>query len=110
MSYAYNSKKLTHALNLYVDYMTFWKKLYGDWIYDLKYENLVVNSEQEITKLLQFCNLSFDKSCLDFQNNKKSVSTASTFQVRQPIYKSSSAAWKNYENFLADDFKNLKFY
>jgi len=30
--------------------------------------------------------------------------------VRQPIYKSSSATWKNYENFLADDFKNLKFY
>jgi len=110
MSYAYNPKKLTHALNLYVDYMTFWKKLYGDWIYDLKYENLVSNSKLEIQKLLQFCNLSFDNSCLDFQNNKKSVSTASTFQVRQPIYKSSSAAWKNYENFLADDFKNLKFY
>ena len=90
--------------------MKFWKKLYGNWIYDLEYEKLVANPEAEIKKLLEFCNLSFSESCLNFQKNKKSVSTASTFQVRQPIYQSSSNAWKNYENFLSDDFKKIKFY
>lgn len=110
MSYAYSPKKLIHNLNLYIEYMQFWKKLYGNWIYDLEYEKLVANPEAEIKKLLEFCNLSFSESCLNFQKNKKSVSTASTFQVRQPIYQSSSNAWKNYENFLSDDFKKIKFY
>ena len=110
MSYAYNSAKLIHTLNLYVDYMHFWKKIYGDWIYDLKYENLVSNTDSEIKKLLTFCDLSFSPECLNFENNQKSVSTASSFQVRQPIYKTSNNAWKNYEPYLKDEFKKLKIY
>ena len=110
MSYAYNSEKLLHTLNLYIDYMHFWKKIYGDWIYDLKYENLVSNTDSEIKKLLTFCDLSFSPECLNFENNQKSVSTASSFQVRQPIYKTSNNAWKNYEPYLKDEFKKLKIY
>ena len=110
MSYAYNSSKLVHTLNLYVDYMHFWKNLYGDWIYDLKYDNLVNDTDTQIKKLIKFCDLPFSEECLNFQKNKKSVSTASTFQVRQPIYKTSNNAWKNYEPYLADELKKLKIY
>jgi tetratricopeptide (TPR) repeat protein len=109
-SYAYDPEKLSHTLNLYTEYMHFWKKIYGDFIYDLKYEDLVNNPEKEIKNLLKFCNLTFAPECLEFDKNKKSVSTASTFQVRQPIYKTSSNLWKHYEPYLVDYFNKLKTY
>ena len=66
--------------------------------------------EKEIKNLLKFCNLTFAPECLEFDKNKKSVSTASTFQVRQPIYKTSSNLWKHYEPYLVDYFNKLKTY
>jgi len=110
MSYAYSPRKLVHYQNLYVKYMRMWKNYYGDWIYDVNYEDLVERPDCEIKKLLNFCDLDFHKDCIDFQKNKKSVSTASSFQVRQPIYKSSSSAWKNYEIFFKDYFDQLEIY
>ena len=110
MSYAYSPRKLVHYQNLYVKYMRMWKNYYGDWIYDVNYEDLVERPDCEIKKLLNFCDLDFHKDCIDFQKNKKSVSTASSFQVRQPIYKSSSSAWKNYEMFFKDYFDQLEIY
>ena len=110
MSYAYAPQKLVHTLNLYIEYMHFWKKIYGNWIYDLKYHELVENSETEIKKILQFCNLSFSQKCIAFEKNKKSVSTASSYQVRQPIYQTSNQAWKNYDPYLSEYFNKLKSY
>ena len=87
--------------------MNFWKKKFNSKIYNLSYENLVANKESEIKKLLNFCELNWDSNCLNFHNNKKSVSTASLAQVRQPLYKSSVEKWKNYSNELEGLKKNL---
>ena len=110
MAYANDPSKLVHTLNLYIKYMQFWKKTYGNWIYDLKYHELVGNTETEIKNILNFCNLSFSQECMTFENNKKSVSTASSYQVRQPIYTTSNQAWKNYEPYLSEYFNKLKSY
>lgn len=87
-----------------------WKKLYGDFIYDLNYENLIENTEAEVKNLLKFCNLNFEQSCLNFYNNKRAVQTVSTMQVRQPIYKSSMQGWKVYESYLPELFNSIKNY
>ena len=84
--------------------MKFWNKNSDKNIFNLVYENLVKNKEAESKKLLKFCELDWDDSCLDFHKNKKSVSTASLAQVRQPLYSSSVEKWKNY----SDELKILK--
>ena len=50
--------------NSYYDHMSFWKKICEDFIYDVDYENIVNNSELEIKKLLNFCELDWDENCL----------------------------------------------
>ena len=68
-------------------------------IYDLVYEDLINNKVTQTKELLKFCGLEWDENCLDFHKNKKSVSTASLAQVRQPLYSSSVHKWKNYSDW-----------
>ena len=61
---------------------------------------MVSDTENEIIKLLQYCNLPFEKECFEFYKSKRPVKTPSAEQVRQPIYKSGLDYWKNFENDL----------
>lgn len=85
----------------YLEYermMDHWHSLYPGEIYDIQYENIVNNQEDESRALIQYCGLDWEDSCLKFYENKRSVNTASSEQVRQPIYKGAMYAWKNYES------------
>jgi len=107
MPWAYDQKELAIYYNNYVHLMDHWNKTLPNYIYNIQYEDLISNQEYETRKLIEFCQLSWDDSCLKFYNNKRSVSTASVNQVRKNIYKSSINSWKNYENELDDLFKFL---
>ena len=87
--------------------MEFWHKLFPGKIYDLVYENLTNNQEEETKKLLGYCELDWDQNCLDFHKNKREVKTASVLQVRKKMYKGSSEAWKEYEDYLKPLLKSL---
>ena len=50
--------------------MNFWKKICGDFIYDVDYENIVNKNESEIRKLLNFCELDWDENCLKHHQNQ----------------------------------------
>ena len=63
---------------------------------EVHYEALVTDFEQEARGLLAFCDLPFEKACLDFHENAAPVATASSAQVRQPLYRSALARWKRY--------------
>ena len=69
-------------------------------IYKVQYENVVSDTETEVRKLFKFLELPFENECLDFYKTKRSVRTASSEQVRQPIYSSGVDQWRNYEDFL----------
>ena len=88
--------------------MTYWKKIFPDFIYDIKYENIVSDPKKEIGKLLHNCNLNWHDSCLNFHKNSRVIKTASDTQVRKKIYKSSLNQWKNYELYCYKLFNNLK--
>ena len=88
--------------------MNFWKLKYPKKIYDLNYEKLVSNQENEIRKLIDFCELDWDPNCLKYYENPKSIKTVSTMQARQPIYKTSINKSTNYKNYLKDLSKYLK--
>ena len=88
--------------------MNFWKKKLPNFIFDCKYEDLIINSNIEIEKLLNFCDLSWDDNCLKFYNTKRPIKTVSVAQARQPLYTSSISSNKNFEPFLSDLFINLE--
>ncbi len=61
------------------------------------YENVVTDIETETRRLLEFCGLGFEDQCLAFHQNTAPVATASSAQVREPLYTSALGRWKRYE-------------
>ena len=105
--YSYNFDDLARFYGLYIDLMDFWHELYPNQIYDMCYEDLTINQEEETRKLLEYCELDWDENCLNFHTNKRAVKTISTLQVRQKMYQGSSEAWKKHEAYLKPLIKNL---
>jgi Tfp pilus assembly protein PilF len=100
MNYTYDFNNLASFYKMYDELIKFWIKKFDKNIFNMVYESLISNKEIETKKILKFCELDWDENCLDFHKNKKTVSTASLAQVRQPIYKSSVEKWKNYSKNL----------
>ncbi len=98
--WSYDIEDLGSYCRLYQDLMKHWNQTIPGRIYDLHYENLVANPEQQIRKLLGFCEIPFDPACLAFHESKRAVQTLSFAQVRKPIYSSSVQLWKRYEKHL----------
>ena len=89
--------------NYYTDYiraMNHWHNVYGKDIYTVHYDNVINETEETIRELVDYCELPFEKECLEFYNSSRPVKTPSAEQVRQPIYKSGLNYWKNYEKHL----------
>ena len=108
LNFSYSLEEAGKYYKLYQNLMEFWKQLLPDFIYDISYEKLVENQEFESRKLLDFCNLDWDKNCLTFYRNKRGIVTASFAQARKPIYKNSVNSWQNYKNELLPMFKILE--
>ncbi len=69
-------------------------------ILNVPYEELVADQEAWTRKMLDFIDLEWNARCLQFHTNTRPVATASAWQVRQKIYTSSVARWRNYEKFI----------
>lgn len=98
--YAYNLKTLGQFYNLYLSLMEHWQSNFPEDIYEVDYDKLVAQPNDEIAKLVGACNLEWEDTCLHFDKLKTVVKTASVSQVRQPIYTRSSGLWKSYEEYL----------
>ncbi len=88
--------------------MTHYTILLDNFIYTVDYEELVTRPNEKIRELIQFCNLEWEDSCIDFYKNKRNVKTASVQQVREKIHSKSVDGYKNYEVFFSKLFKNLR--
>jgi tetratricopeptide (TPR) repeat protein len=64
------------------------------------YERMVEDTEAEVRALLAYCGLDFERGCLEFHKTERPVRTASSEQVRQPIYRDATDEWRAYEAFL----------
>ncbi|MEO1020847.1 MAG: sulfotransferase, partial [Pseudomonadota bacterium] len=73
----------------------------------VRYESVVDDIEAETRRLLAFCDLPFERACIDFHANQAPVATASSAQVRQPLYTSSLARWKRYRAGMGPALKVL---
>ena len=110
IGYSYDQLDLAKYYGLYSDLMSFWHELYPNQIYDICYEDLTTNQEEETRKLLEYCDLEWDENCLNFHENERAVKTASALQVRKKMYQGSSEAWKKYESYLQPLIKGLESY
>jgi tetratricopeptide (TPR) repeat protein len=98
--YSHDFNDLANFYKSYIDLMGFWHKLYPEKIYDLDYETLTLNQESETRKLLEYCELDWDKNCLKFYENSRAVRTISALQVRKKMYQGSSKSWKKYSSHI----------
>ena len=87
--------------------MRHWHKILPNFIFDIKYENLVNNPTGEIKNLNKTLGLKWNSKCLKFYQNKRSIKTASDTQARKKLYKSSVKSWKDYEKYVNKSFSKL---
>lgn len=107
INYSYDLANVVEYYNLYSDLLKYWNNLLPNFIFDVKYEDLVLNPEKEIKNLLNFCEIDWNNNCLNFHNNKRIVKTASDVQARSKIFNSSVNSWENYKNYLTKHFAKL---
>ena len=84
----------------YIELMEHWHSVLPDQILTVSYEGLVQDLPAALERILAYCGLPFEQSCLDFHLNKRPVATPSSEQVRQSIYTGALDHWKNYEKYL----------
>ena len=102
LNFSYNQKELGSYYKLYKDLMKFWNLSYNNSIYEAKYEKIINNQKDEIKKIIKFCDLQWEESCLSFHQNTTPIKTMSTAQARQKIYKSSLNSFDKFSPFLKD--------
>jgi len=106
--YAYSLTGIASYWQGYLSMMSHWENEYSDELYHLSYESLTENSEDEIRKLLTYCQLDFEPQCLTFYRSKRMVLTPSVSQVRQPIHNGSVNSWEKYEPFIGSALPEFK--
>jgi hypothetical protein len=96
---------LAHLGQYHRDYrrlMDHWKKVLNVPMLDVRYEDLVLDTEGQVRRLLEFLGLPWDERCMKYYENARQVRTASEDQVRRPIYTSAIGRWKHYERHLGE--------
>ncbi|MEX2150035.1 MAG: sulfotransferase [Steroidobacteraceae bacterium] len=84
----------------YVELMAHYDVVLPGRIHRVFYERMVEDTEAEVRRLLDYCGLPFEPACLRFFENERPVRTASSEQVRQPIYREGLEQWRQYEAWL----------
>ena len=100
--YRYKLEDLAFYYRQYRRLIRHWREILPpDVFFDIQYEDLIEHQESVSRRLIDFCGLEWNDVCLEFYKNERSVGTASNWQVRQPIYKTSKERWRNYEQWIA---------
>jgi len=100
-SWSYDLLEIGEYYLEYRKLMRHWAEVLPGQVLEMRYEDMVNNQEQQTRRLLEFCGLPWEDQCLRFYETERAVRTASSEQVRQPIYSSSIHHWKNFREQLA---------
>jgi tetratricopeptide (TPR) repeat protein len=99
-AYSFDLEDTVYFWRGYDDLMDHWQTVLPSRILEVNYEDLVDDPESVSRRIIDHCGLDWDERCLDFNQTSRPVLTASREQVRQPIYRTSVARWRNYEKHL----------
>ena len=111
LAWTHDLDNIFKYFNNYFEIIKNYKEIYPNNIYELEFEKFVNNPEEESKKLMKFCELPWDKKCLEFYKRKNLISkTASNVQVRKAIYKHSSNKYAPYKKLLEKYGKKYTWY
>ncbi len=99
--FTYSLVDIARYYRTYLELMRHWNTVLPGRILKVDHEDIVDDLEPTVRRLLDFCGLEFEPACLDFHKTERSVRTASSEQVRQPIFRDGLDQWKNFEPWLA---------
>jgi len=98
--FSYDLVELGEYYLQYWKLITHWHEVMPGFVLDVRYEDVVADLETQVRRLLDSCGLPFEDRCLAFHNTERAIRTASSEQVRRPIYSSSVHLWRNYDDQL----------
>jgi len=98
--YSYSLEDIGRFYRDYVEYMEHFDRVLPGRVCRINYEDMIDDTEREVRRLLEFCQLPFESACLRFYENDRPVRTASSQQVRKPIYRDGVDHWRHYEAWL----------
>jgi predicted Zn-dependent protease len=99
-NFTYGLEDIGRYYHDYVELMSHFDKALPGRIHRVFYESMIEDTEAEVRRLLEYCGLPFEAGCLRFYENERAVRTASSQQVRQPIYRAGLEQWRHYEPWL----------
>jgi tetratricopeptide (TPR) repeat protein len=105
-SFTYGLNNIGRYYRDYVDLMGHWDEVLPGKVLRVQYEDVVADTENQVRRMLAHCGLEFEESCLQFYKTERAVRTASSEQVRQPIYSGAMDHWMNFEPHL-DELKEV---
>lgn len=98
--FTYSLEDVGRYYHDYVELMAHFDAVLPGRVHRVFYESMVQDTENEVRRLLQYCGLPFEDSCLRFYQNERAVRTASSEQVRQPIFRDGMDQWRHFEAWL----------
>jgi len=98
--FTYSIEDITRYYRMYVELMAHWDAALPGKILRVEHADVVQDLESNVRRILEFCELEFEPGCLDFHQTTRSVHTASSEQVRQPIFKDGLEQWRHFEPWL----------
>ena len=99
-NFTYDIEDLAHYYNKYHRMMKHWHEVLPGKVLDVHYEDTVTDLENQVRRILDHCGLPFEESCVNFHQTERAVKTASSEQVRQPIYTGALGKWQVYKDHL----------
>ncbi len=98
--FTYSIEDIARYYRMYIELMGHWNAVLPGKILKVQHEDLVDDLEGNVRRMLDFCGLDFEPACLEFHKTERSVRTASSEQVRMPIFKEGLDHWRNFEPWL----------
>ncbi len=107
LGYSNDLEDICSYYYLYEELMEFWSQALGNRIYNLDYELLTENQDNETRSLIKYLDLEWEDKCLKPQDNIRAVHTSSSSQVRKSVYQGSSQRWEKFKPFLNGIFDHF---
>lgn len=100
--FSYDPMEIGEMYLQYARMMQHWDDVLPGKVLRVRYEDVVRDTEQQIRRMLKHCGLRWEDGCLEFSTTERTITTASSEQVRLPIFSSSIGFWRNYEAHLSE--------
>jgi len=98
--FTYSIEDIARYYRSYVELMRHWDAVLPGRVLRVQHEDVVEDLEGNVRRLLDFCELDFEPACLEFYKTERSVRTASSEQVRRPIFKEGLDQWRHFDTWL----------